>query len=445
MTKIEISNTMETQNYNHNSKVLETGKDSKIRNEVFAVPHKKVFVLQQNLETENQAILANAGQNMTLQKKTDGSSECLEDKKQLESPIMDSLDFRYDLNYNKSINVEVSLRNIPDEIDNIDYTEAKNFLKSLGGYFLKYLARKIPEGRFFGDKDCLISIKVWNALFSPNSRSQLGKIKTKKVVLFLQQLDEFNERITTRDWMNYFIEFLALFDTDVFQKKGKIQGTQRIMLYKLLSMLLKRTAELFTQIHKCLKEYNINIMAFKIKEIYKSRVIFSFKTDFQLGDGKLIEPLKVGIDNKKFRGGMTKSEKQHSKAAYKKMSSTQSNAEVVPQSDVKIEERHEQSAEKIEIEREECQAAVEKENSKERRQDLASVYQKEKSHFDDGDSGMDPESLQYAKYCREWYNSLQNFLILSSFLMMDSNRQNFMKYMPGQVREDLIDCKREEQ
>lgn len=211
--------------------------------------------------------------------------------------LFDSLEMRCDLKYEKAISVEVSVKEVPKVIDVIEYGEAKNYLKTLGGYFLKAISPKMPPGRSFGDKDCLISLKVWNALFIPEERKRIN-LKTKKVKVFIQEIEFLNEKITPRDWMMHFIKFMLTLDINEFEKKGHIKEPKRILIYKQLTVLLKATAQLFHQICNDLRTLNINITWFKITEIYKAKCAFSFKTDFYLGDKKLVEPLRTGMSNR---------------------------------------------------------------------------------------------------------------------------------------------------
>ena len=271
-------------------------------NSIQSSPYKKICKNPDDTNEVNQSVLVpsrDSSMNSSLQDSLGVSTRDPSKTLSTDKSMFSSLEFIYDLKYEKAICIEIHLISVPGEIDCIDYNEAKNYLKTLGGYFLKSLSPIMPPGRGFGDKDCLISLKIWNALFDLEERKQIN-LSTRKVRNFLKEIDEMNDKFTAKDWVLQFANFMLGFSADEFERRGYIRDPKRLMVYKMLTILLKMGSRFFCQIYRDLRALNIDIAWFKIAEIYKSKVSFHFKTDFSMGDEKLIEPLKIGLENKRY-------------------------------------------------------------------------------------------------------------------------------------------------
>ena len=214
-----------------------------------------------------------------------------------DDPLLSCVEYTYTFKLEKGyFKFELDVNSLPHPFDKMGSDVVKNYPKSLGDHFIRYLfARHVVQEKQL-IKDCITSLTVWNALFDVGKR-EITKFKSKKITNFILALSNLSEQITQQDWISYFLEFASTFNPEIYRTSTDIQKVERKQAYKLLSKNLKEAAMTL-----CRKLQSVGILEkitdFEIDRINKKNVTFFLKFDSSIEVEPLINQLNkcdVGV------------------------------------------------------------------------------------------------------------------------------------------------------
>lgn len=169
--------------------------------------------------------------------------------------------------------VNVFVKNLPKDIENLHYNIPKNFHKRHGDRFLADIKKRFPQLRAL-QTDSLNGKPAWNAVFDLEKRREIlskpQKDRVDKERKLMEQLNANQTDFPPERMINIFLQFAENFNSsDITRPEYKPEENA---VYEVLSNVIRAAATAI------LKEKEGEFISFEMEKVHKKEGIFKYRT-----------------------------------------------------------------------------------------------------------------------------------------------------------------------